>query len=271
MAHVWKDFVLETSTTTGTGALTLAGAVTGYRAFSAVCATNDTVYYFIQAIDGSGVPTGDWETGLGTYSASNTLTRTTVLDSSTGSAINFSSGTKRVGLCSPASVVSDVANGLNRIGSAVAAGGETTLTVSNIAGTHRDLLISVSAQGSTGAGILTRFNSDSGSNYDVLRQYGGASTGGDQNLSQTSINGFLLNVSATANIFAAARIEVFSYAATDRHKAYVADAFHDAAGSFYIVNAAGRWKSTSAITSVSSTISTGTFAAGSRVDVWARG
>lgn len=105
MAHIWKDFVLETSTTTGTGALTLAGAVTGYRAFSAVCATSDTVYYFIQAVDGSGVPTGDWETGLGTYSASNTLTRTTVVDSSnSGSAVSFGAGTKRVGMCGPASV-----------------------------------------------------------------------------------------------------------------------------------------------------------------------
>ena len=105
MAHIWRDFVLETSTTTGTGNLTLAGAVTGYRAFSAVCATSDTVYYFIQAVDSSGVPTGDWETGLGTYSASNTLTRTTVIDSSnSGSAVSFSAGTKRVGLCQAASL-----------------------------------------------------------------------------------------------------------------------------------------------------------------------
>lgn len=116
MAHIWKDFVLETSTTTGTGALTLAGAVTGYRAFSAVCATDDTVYYFIQAVDGSGVPTGDWETGLGTYSGTNTLTRTTVIDGSNGtSAVNFGSGTKRVGLCSPARVMANIAGERPRV------------------------------------------------------------------------------------------------------------------------------------------------------------
>ena len=99
MTFITADRVLETSTTTGTGAITLAGAVTGFRAFSAVCATSDTVPYYIEAVDGSGVPTGDWETGLGTYSAANTLTRTTVYASSnSGSAVSFAAGTKRVGL-----------------------------------------------------------------------------------------------------------------------------------------------------------------------------
>lgn len=101
MARIFEDRVCETSTTTGTGALTLAGAVTGFRAFSAVMASpSDTCYYFIEAIDANGVPTGEWETGLGTYSAADTLTRTTILESSnSGSAVNFSAGTKRVGIC----------------------------------------------------------------------------------------------------------------------------------------------------------------------------
>lgn len=97
MAHITADRVKETTTTTGTGALTLAGAMTGFRAFSAVCATSDTIYYAIQAVDGSGVPTGDWEVGFGAYSATNTLTRTTVLASSNaGAAVNFAAGTKQV-------------------------------------------------------------------------------------------------------------------------------------------------------------------------------
>lgn len=97
MALVIKDRVKETTTTTGTGNLTLAGAMTGFRAFSSVCSTNDTAYYTIQAVDGTGAPTGDWEVGLGTYSASNTLTRTTVLASSnSGSAVNLAAGTKQV-------------------------------------------------------------------------------------------------------------------------------------------------------------------------------
>lgn len=98
MPRIAEDRVLETTTTTGTGALTLAGAVTGFRAFSAVMTSpSDTCYYVIEAVDGSGVPTGEWETGLGTYSAANTLTRTTVLESSnSGSVVTLSAGTKRV-------------------------------------------------------------------------------------------------------------------------------------------------------------------------------
>lgn len=99
MALQWKDRVLETSTTTGTGALTLAGAVAGFRTFASVCSVSDTAYYFIEAVNSQSVPTGEWETGLGTYSGANTLTRTTVLASSNGgAAVNFSAGTKRVGI-----------------------------------------------------------------------------------------------------------------------------------------------------------------------------
>ena len=43
MARVWADRVKETATTTGTGSFTLAGAVSGYQAFSALCSTNDTL------------------------------------------------------------------------------------------------------------------------------------------------------------------------------------------------------------------------------------
>lgn len=99
MALIVADRVLEISTTTGTGALTLAGAVTGFRAASAVCADGDTLYYFIEEVDGSGIPTGAWETGLGTWGTGGILTRTAVhASSNAGSAVNFAAGTKRVGL-----------------------------------------------------------------------------------------------------------------------------------------------------------------------------
>lgn len=97
MALINADRVLETSTTTGTGAFDLLGAVTGFQAFSAVCATSDTCYYSIYAVNASGVPSGEWETGLGTYSAASQLTRTTPAESSNaGAAVNFSAGTKYV-------------------------------------------------------------------------------------------------------------------------------------------------------------------------------
>jgi hypothetical protein len=99
MSLVIKDRILETSTTTGTGNFTLAGAVLGFRTFASVCSTNDVFHYMIEAVDSSGVPSGDWETGLGIYSATNTLTRTVVIDSSnSGSAVSFGVGTKYVSI-----------------------------------------------------------------------------------------------------------------------------------------------------------------------------
>lgn len=97
MALIIADRVKEATTTTGTGPLTLAGAPDGFRTFAAVCAVSDTVYYSIQAVDGVGQPTGQWETGLGTYTGANELTRTTPLSSSNGgSAVDFSAGDKEV-------------------------------------------------------------------------------------------------------------------------------------------------------------------------------
>lgn len=100
----FADRVLETSTTTGTGAITLAGAVTGYRTFTSIFADQDQVFYGLEAVDGSGVPTGDWEVGTGTFTASGTtLSRDVILASSNaGAVVTLSAGTKRVFCSSPA-------------------------------------------------------------------------------------------------------------------------------------------------------------------------
>jgi hypothetical protein len=96
MALVVKDRVQETSTTTGTGTITLAGAVSGFQSFSVIGNAN-TTYYAI--VGGS-----EWEVGLGTYTSSGTtLSRDTVLESSnSGSLVNFSAGTKNVFVTYPA-------------------------------------------------------------------------------------------------------------------------------------------------------------------------
>ena len=94
MAHVVADRVKDTTTTTGTGNVTLSGsAPNGYLTFGSVLANNDTTYYCIAGQTGT-----EWEVGLGTYvSATPALARTTVLASSNaGSAVNFSAGTKDV-------------------------------------------------------------------------------------------------------------------------------------------------------------------------------
>jgi hypothetical protein len=92
MAFVLADRVRETTTSTGTGTVTLAGAVTGFQTFAAIGNAN-TTYYTI-----AGQGTSEWEVGIGTYTSSGTtLARNTVLSSSnSGSLVNFSAGTKDV-------------------------------------------------------------------------------------------------------------------------------------------------------------------------------
>jgi len=111
MALVVKDRVKETTATTGTGTLTLAGAVTGFQAFSSALSNGDTTYYAI--FESS---TGAWEVGLGTFTlGSTTLARTTVLASSNaGSAINLTAGNAEVFITQPAgkTVVFDAAGDL---------------------------------------------------------------------------------------------------------------------------------------------------------------
>lgn len=99
MTLVIQDRVLESSITTGVGAFALSGAVLGYRTFASVCAVADTLWYYIEGVDSFGKPSGEYEYGLGTYSAANTLTRTTVRGSSNGgAAVNFTTGAKLVGI-----------------------------------------------------------------------------------------------------------------------------------------------------------------------------
>jgi hypothetical protein len=99
MAFVVADRVQETTTSTGTGTITLAGAVTGFQSFAAI-GNGNTTFYTIADQTGS-----DWEVGVGTYTSSGTtLSRDTVLSSSnSGSLVNFSAGTKNVFVTLPSS------------------------------------------------------------------------------------------------------------------------------------------------------------------------
>ena len=96
MALVLKDRVKETTTTTGTGTYTLAGAATGFEAFSEIGDGNTTYYC---CTDGT-----DFEVGIGTYTASGTtLARTTILQSSNSdAAVNWTSGTRDIFCTQPA-------------------------------------------------------------------------------------------------------------------------------------------------------------------------
>jgi hypothetical protein len=100
MALVINDRVKETSTTTGTGTIDLAGAETGYEGFVAGIGTGNTTYYAIELNSA-----GEWEVGIGTVTdaAPDTLSRDTIITSSNSdSAVNFSAGTKNVFCTLPA-------------------------------------------------------------------------------------------------------------------------------------------------------------------------
>jgi hypothetical protein len=83
MAIVVKDRVKETTTTTGTGTLTLAGAATGFQAFSVIGDGNETFYTITDNTD--------FEVGIGTYTLSGTTLKLgdVILDSSNSVAMRL--------------------------------------------------------------------------------------------------------------------------------------------------------------------------------------
>lgn len=127
MAFITADRVLDSSTSTGTGAFVVSGTpAAGYRTFSAVMSVGDTCYYSIQ-----GQTTSEWEVGLGTYSSANTLTRTTVYSSSNaGSAVTFSAGTKNVFI----TMVASKSPQLDPTGNVTALGTPASATLTNATG-----------------------------------------------------------------------------------------------------------------------------------------
>ena len=91
---IYADLVEETTTTTGTGAITPGGAVTGSRSFSAVLSEGDQFYY---AIDGAPADASVFEVGVGTFT-SGTIVRDPIVSSSGTSAVNLPAGTKSISL-----------------------------------------------------------------------------------------------------------------------------------------------------------------------------
>ena len=98
MPLVLKDRVKESSTTTGTGTLTLGGAASGFQSFAVIGNGNTTYYAIVDAASGA------FEVGIGVYTSSGTtLSRDTVLESSNaGALVNFAAGSKDVFVTYPA-------------------------------------------------------------------------------------------------------------------------------------------------------------------------
>lgn len=76
MALVLKDRVRESSATSGTGSITLAGAFTGYQTFDTAITSGSTVYYTIH--NTTSPNDAEWEVGVGTFTSPSTLSRDTV-------------------------------------------------------------------------------------------------------------------------------------------------------------------------------------------------
>lgn len=93
---LYSDRVKETTTTTGTGDITLAGAASGFESFNTAFSTDNPFYYCVAL-------STEWEVGIGYLSGSTTLVRDKVLASSNSdTAVSFSAGTKDVFCTIPA-------------------------------------------------------------------------------------------------------------------------------------------------------------------------
>ena len=168
MALVVADRVQETSTTSGTGTLTLSGAVVGFQTFSTAIGNGNTTFYTIYD------PTVyDWEVGIGTVGAG-TLARTTVLSNSAGttSPISFAANAKFVFCTYPAEKsINYDANGVATIGEVL--GYADTGIIGSFASTVAGYNQVVVQNKSTATNASTNFNvsndaGTAGNNYAEL-------------------------------------------------------------------------------------------------------
>jgi hypothetical protein len=182
MALVVKDRVQESSTTTGTGTLTLGGALTGFQTFSSSIGNGNTTYYTIQG-------NGEWEVGIGTVSAG-ALSRDTVLESSNGgSLVNFSVGTKNVFCTYPAEKSVDIETAQTLTNKTISGASNTLSNIGNSSLTNSAITIngtSTSLGGSINVGTVTSVTGTA-----PVVSSGGNTPAISMAAATTSVNGYL--------------------------------------------------------------------------------
>lgn len=200
MPLVVKDRVLETTITTGTGTLTLAGATTGYQTFSSAIGNGNTTYYTISS-------SSEWEVGIGTVGAG-TLTRDTVLESSnSGSLVNFGAGTKNVFCTYPAEKAVDTDISQTLTNKTISGASNTLSNIGNSSLTNSSVTIngtSVALGGSISVGTVTSVSgtspvSSSGGNTPAISLASGYGDTQNPYASKTA-NFFLAAPNGTAGV-----------------------------------------------------------------------
>lgn len=135
-------------------------------------------------------------------------------------------------------------------------GTATSVTFSSISQDYKDLVLIFAGTGSAGADEKLQFNSDTGSNYNWVRMWADSAA----NSSATAATTYIRNTGGDLNGTNSIIINILDYSATNKHKTTLGRGNNTAA---LVMATGGRWANTAAITTITYSISTGTFSAGS--------
>ena len=166
---------------------------------------------------------------------------------------------------------------LELLATVVAAGTETALDIAGLAQTYADLVVVFSGNCNGGSipNLDLTFNGDGGGNYTYYRNYGGHASGGDQQTNATKVT--VCNpssIAVNAKDVVDFEFHLPNYKNTALWKGFLGKAHGPngtSADDGYVIEFAGKWKSTAAIDRVTATLEASTFSAGSVLTVYGRG
>lgn len=149
-----------------------------------------------------------------------------------------------------------MANAMTALGTLTLGSSQATVTFASIPGTYRDLRLVINGTATVGGNIFIRFNGDASNAYTYVQAYGTGSSAA----SSTSSGGETADASGVFYTSqTVATYDFMDYSATDKHKTNVN---RGSAASNLVIMSAGRWASTSAITSIVVSHGSGSYASG---------